>query len=174
MGTGSDDDAGTATMRRRHVVPTAKEEIMKRARSLIVSGIGVVVLFVAFLLVIGHVRVPALGTVKLTDMLGIVGGILFFAPLWRDSVERKTADGAPHRVVWAVLPLVGAAVVCVGLLVPNAVSFFGLFPLADLFYLVGCLLILPMFAYPPASLGREVLEDMVDDQVGRGSGNDAD
>ncbi|MBM6698741.1 permease [Bifidobacterium pullorum subsp. saeculare] len=138
---------------------------MKRTMSLIVSGIGLLVLFVAFVLFANPIQVPALGTVKLTDMLAIVGGVLFIGPIWRDSVARKSADGAPHRFVWATLPLIGVVVVCVGILIPNAVSVFGLFPLADLFYLAGCLMILPVFAYPPASFQRDVLEDMVDDQV---------
>lgn len=138
---------------------------MKRMMSLIISGIGVVVLFVAFVLFVSSTPVPAFGTVKLTDMLGILGGILFIGPVWRDSVVRKTADGAPHRVIWAVLPLIGTVVVCVGILIPNTVTVFSLFPLADLFYLVGCLMILPVFVYPPASFQRDVLEDMVDDQV---------
>lgn len=138
---------------------------MKRAMSLIISGIGVLVLFAAFMLFVSSTPVPAIGTVKLTDMLGILGGILFIGPIWRDSVMRKTADGAPHRVIWAVLPLVGVVVVCAGILIPNTVTVFSLFPLADLFYLIGCLMILPVFVYPPASFQRDVLEDMVDDQV---------
>lgn len=137
---------------------------MKHVWSYVVSAVGLLVLFVSFLLFTNPV-VPAWGTLKLTDVLAIIGGVLFIAPIYRDSVARKTADEAPHRVIWATLPLVGVAVVCVGIVIPNAVTFFTLFPLADVFYLVGCLMILPVFVYPPASLRRDILEELVEEQV---------
>jgi uncharacterized membrane protein len=137
---------------------------MKRTWSLIVSAIGFLVLFATFLM-FTNPDVPAWGTVKLTDVMGIVGGVLFIGPIYLESVKRKIEDEAPHRVVWGTAPLVGIVVVCVGILIPNQVSVSTLFPLADLFYLFGCLMILPMFLYPPASLERDLLEDMVDEQV---------
>ncbi|OZG68664.1 hypothetical protein [Bifidobacterium eulemuris] len=137
---------------------------MKHVWSYVVSAVGLLVLFVSFVM-FTNPDVPAWGTFKLTDALAIVGGVLFIAPIYRDSVARKTADGAPNRVIWATLPPVGVVVVCVGIMIPNAVSLFGLFPLADVFYLIGCLMILPVFAYPPASLRRDMLEDLVEEQV---------
>ena len=137
---------------------------MKRTWKYVVSLAGMVVLFLAFLM-FQTPAVPALGTVKLTDVMMIVGGLMFIVPIYQDSVARKTADDAPNRVIWYTLPPVGMAVVCVGLLIPNAVGFFGLFPLADLFYLVGCLLILPVFASPMFDINREILEDEIDEQI---------
>lgn len=126
------------------------------------STIGLLVLFVVFLM-FQMPGMPAWGTVKLTDILMIVGGLLFIVPIYMDSVRRKDDDGAPNRWVWSTLPLVGMAVVCVGILIPNSIGFFSLFPLADVFYLVGCLLILPVFVYPPLDFNREELEEEIEE-----------
>ena len=100
---------------------------MKRTWKYVVSLAGMVVLFLAFLM-FQTPAVPALGTVKLTDVMMIVGGLMFIVPIYQDSVARKTADDAPNRVIWYTLPPVGIAVVCVGLLIPNAVGFFWAVP----------------------------------------------
>lgn len=130
------------------------------------SVIGLLVLFIAFLMY-QMPSIPAWGTVKLTDVMMIVGGLLFIVPIYVDSLRRKGNDGAPNRWVWATLPLVGMAVVCVGILIPNSIGFFSLFPLADVFYLVGCLLILPVFVYPPFDLNREELEEEIEEMEER-------
>ena len=101
------------------------------------STIGLLILFAVFLM-FQMPGMPAWGTVKLTDILMIIGGLLFIVPIYMDSLRRKDGDGAPNRWVWATLPPVGMAVVCIGILIPNTVGFFSLFPLADVFYLVGC------------------------------------
>lgn len=130
------------------------------------SVIGLLVLFIAFLMY-QMPSIPAWGTVKLTDVMMIVGGLLFIVPIYVDSLRRKGNDGAPNRWVWATLPLVGMAVVCVGILIPNSIGFLSLFPLADVFYLVGCLLILPVFVYPPFDLNREELEEEIEEMEER-------
>ncbi|MBW3083158.1 permease [Bifidobacterium phasiani] len=130
------------------------------------SVIGLLVLFIAFLMY-QMPSIPAWGTVKLTDVMMIVGGLLFIVPIYVDSLRRKGNDGAPNRWVWATLPLVGMAVVCVGILIPNSIGFLALFPLADVFYLVGCLLILPVFVYPPFDLNREELEEEIEEMEER-------
>lgn len=130
------------------------------------SVIGLLVLFIAFLMY-QMPSIPAWGTVKLTDVMMIVGGLLFIVPIYVDSLRRKGNDGAPNRWVWATLPLVGMAMVCVGILIPNSIGFLSLFPLADVFYLVGCLLILPVFVYPPFDLNREELEEEIEEMEER-------
>ena len=130
------------------------------------STIGLLILFAVFLM-FQMPGMPAWGTVKLTDILMIIGGLLFIVPIYMDSLRRKDDDGAPNRWVWATLPPIGMAVVCVGILIPNAVGFFSLFPLADVFYLVGCLLMLPIVVYPPFDLNREELEEEIEDMEER-------
>ncbi len=130
------------------------------------STIGLLILFAVFLM-FQMPGMPAWGTVKLTDILMIVGGLLFIVPIYMDSLRRKDDDGAPNRWVWATLPPIGMAVVCVGILIPNAVEFFSLFPLADVIYLVGCLLMLPIVVYPPFDLNREELEEEIEDMEER-------
>ena len=114
------------------------------------STIGLLILFAVFLM-FQMPGMPAWGTVKLTDILMIIGGLLFIVPIYMDSLRRKE------------LPPVGMAVVCIGILIPNTVGFFSLFPLADVFYLVGCLLMLPIVVYPPFDLNREELEEQIED-----------
>lgn len=119
------------------------------------STIGLLILFAVFLM-FQMPGMPAWGTVKLTDILMIVGGLLFIVPIYMDSLRRKDDDGAPNRWVWATLPPIGMAV-----------EFFSLFPLADVFYLVGCLLMLPIVVYPPFDLNREELEEEIEDMEER-------
>lgn len=134
---------------------------MKRL-TYVYSTIGLLILFAVFLM-FQMSGIPAWGTVKLTDILMIVGGLLFIVPIYVDSVRRKDDDNASNRWMWANLPPVGMAVICIGIVIPNAVRFFSLFPLADVFYLVGCLMILPVFIYPPFDFNREELEEEIKD-----------
>lgn len=141
---------------------------MKRTGKYMVSVVGMLLVFGAFLM-FQMPSVPAWGTVKLTDVMMIVGGLMFIVPIYLDSLARKHAHRAPNPFVWATLPLIGMVVVCVGILIPNAVGFFGLFPLADLFYLIGCLLILPVFVYPTFDLNRAILEEEIEEEIEDGS-----
>lgn len=134
---------------------------MKKHAGYVCSAVGMVVLFAAFVM-FQMPSIPAWGTVKLTDVLMIAGGLLFIMPIYMDSLRRKSKDGTPNRWLWQTVPLIGVAVVSIGILIPNTVSFLSLLPLADVFYLVGCLMILPVFAYPLFDFNREELEDEIE------------
>ncbi len=133
-------------------------------KSTVVSVIGLLTMFVAFVLFQTWPLV-LFGTVKFTDVLTLVGGLMFIIPVYLDSVKRKRADNAPNPVVWSTLPPIGMAVVCVGILIPNSLTFFHLFSLPDVFYLVGCLMMLPIFLYPMSGLERAELEETVEEEV---------
>lgn len=57
------------------------------------STIGLLILFAVFLM-FQMPGMPAWGTVKLTDILMIIGGLLFIVPIYMDSLRRKDDDGA--------------------------------------------------------------------------------
>lgn len=137
---------------------------MKHVKSYAISAVGLLVLFAVFLM-FGIPSLPAWGTVKLTDILTIIGGLLFVLPMYIESIKRKDAANARHRWVWYYLPIVGIALVCVGIFIPNSVMFFGLVPFADVLYLIGCLLMLIIYAYPPFDIEHEMLEEAVEDEV---------
>ena len=71
------------------------------------STIGLLLILFAVFLMFQMPGMPAWGTVKLTDILMIVGGLLFIVPIYMDSLRRKDGDGAPNRWVWATLPPIG-------------------------------------------------------------------
>lgn len=133
-------------------------------KSTVVSVIGLLTMFVAFVLFQTWPLV-LFGTVKLTDVLTLAGGLMFIIPVYLDSVKRKRADNAPNPVVWSTLPPIGMAVVCIGILMPNSLTFFHLCSLPDVFYLVGCLMMLPIFLYPMSGLERAELEETVEEEV---------
>lgn len=131
--------------------------MMRRAVPYAVSVVGMLVLFSVFL-VFQMPSIPSWGTLKLTDILIIVGGLMFILPIYFDSVRRKGAHNAPNRWVWAVLPPVGIVAVVIGVLVPNSAVTFGMVSLPDLLYLLGCLAILPVFVYPLYEVERDWAE----------------
>ena len=133
-------------------------------KSTVVSVAGLLVMFVAFVLFQTR-PIVLFGTLKLTDVFTIAGGLMFIIPVYRDSVQRKSADNAPNPTLWSTLPPIGMAVVVAGILLPNSVTFFHLFSLPDLFYLVGCLMMLPIFLYPMNGLERAGLEETVEEEV---------
>lgn len=134
---------------------------MKQHRSsYIVAGIGALILFVAFLMH-NSAPVPLWSWIKLSDLLTIVGGLMFIIPFYNLSVRTKTHERAPHPVVWQVLPVVGMAVMVIGLLIPNDFLSMGAIALCDVMYLVGCVLMLLIFVYPWHSVNEEMLEEDV-------------
>ncbi|NEG69507.1 permease [Bifidobacterium choloepi] len=132
--------------------------MLKSYKGLIVAGLGVLVLFAAFLLY-GTNANPNWGTIKLTDILTIIGGLMFIIPFYLGSVHAKTRDGAPNNWLWEGLPVAGMVLVCAGILIPNSVGVFSVMSLPDIMYLVGCLMMLPIFVYPIGSVNREMLEE---------------
>ncbi|EFA22607.1 hypothetical protein [Bifidobacterium gallicum] len=130
----------------------------------IVSALGILVLFVAFL-VYGTAWNASWGTVKATDLLTIIGGLMFVWPLYAASVRRKRKDGVANAWIWQGLPAVGMVLIVVGLLLPNGPSVWGLFTLPDCFYLVGVLLLLLIPFYPINAAEQAMIEDQVDDDV---------
>lgn len=138
--------------------------MLKSKKSYAVSAVGVLVLFLAFLLYNSHAN-PSWGTLKLSDVLTIIGGLMFIVPFYSSSVRVKKHDQVPNNWIWQGLPVVGMVLVCVGLLIPNTVALFPLLSLPDLMYLIGCVLMLIIFVYPPASFNEEMIEENVDEIV---------
>ena len=79
---------------------------MKHRNAYIISGIGALVLFVAFVMY-NSAPVPLWNWIKLSDLLTIVGGLMFIVPFYQLSVRVKTREHAPNPWVWQVLPVVG-------------------------------------------------------------------
>ena len=71
---------------------------MKHSAMYIISGIGALVLFVAFLFYTSA-PVNLVGWFKLSDLLTIIGGLMFIIPFYIVSVRRKMRDNAPNP--WA-------------------------------------------------------------------------
>jgi hypothetical protein len=140
-----------------------KEVVMKRWM-VICSACGVAVLFAAFLL-LQSAPVFLIGTIKLTDMLTIVGGLLFIIPIYMDSVRRKDDAGAARRVVWGVIPPIGMIVVCFGILLPNSLTVFGVVEWADVLYLLGTIMMLPIFLYPILDPRAIEVEEQIDEEI---------
>lgn len=137
---------------------------MKRRNAYIVSGIGAIVLFVAFLTYNAQ-PVPLWNWIKLSDILTIVGGLMFIIPFYALSVRVKTHEHAPNPWVWQLLPVVGMFLMVVGLLIPNDFVSFGSVALCDVLYFLGCVGMLMIFVYPFGSVNDEILENDVDARV---------
>lgn len=138
---------------------------MKNWWNTVVSAIGMLILFASFVIYeAGGNR--AWGTIKLTDIMIILGGLMFILPFFFSSVVRKSADNAPNRFVWFWLPLIGIVLVVVGILLPNSVASIGSVSLPDWMYLFGCLFMLLIFCYPPNEVKQEMLEDDVERMTG--------
>ncbi|MEE1296952.1 MAG: permease [Bifidobacterium sp.] len=137
---------------------------MKQHRSsYIVAGIGALILFVAFVMY-NSAPVPLWDWIKLSDLLTIVGGLMFIIPFYNLSVKAKTREHAPNPWVWQVLPVVGMVVMVVGLLVPNKVVTLGTIDMCDILYLIGCVCMLLIFVYPTHSVNEEMLEEDVQER----------
>jgi hypothetical protein len=133
-------------------------------RSITISAAGIVVLFIAFLLLQTPV-ISVLGTIKLTDILILIGGLLFVIPIYMNSVRRKTAQNAPNQTLWKILPPIGMAIVCIGVLLPNSLLIIGAINLPDIFYLIGCLMMLPIVLYPTFDPRETSIEDTVEEEI---------
>ncbi|RSX54860.1 NADH-ubiquinone oxidoreductase chain 6 [Bifidobacterium dolichotidis] len=130
----------------------------------IVSTLGMLVLFAAFL-VYGSASNTSWGTVKLTDILTIIGGLMFVVPMYLASVRRKSEHHAPNAWIWQGLPVVGMALIIVGLLIPNGQPLWSMFSLPDCFYLIGVLLLLFIPCYPLGALKESMIEDEIEDET---------
>jgi hypothetical protein len=106
-----------------------------------------------------------IGTIKLTDIFTIVGGLLFIIPIYMDSVRRKDDAGAAHRVVWSTIPPIGMIVVCFGILLPNSLTVFGVVEWADVLYLLGTIMMLPIFLYPILDPRAIEVEEQIDEEI---------
>lgn len=123
-----------------------EEGIMQRRNAYIVSGIGAIVLFAAFLTYNAQ-PVPLWNWIKLSDILTIVGGLMFVIPFYTLSVHVKTREHAPNPWVWQLLPVVGMFLMVVGLLIPNDFVSLGSLALCDVLYFLGCVGMLMIFVY---------------------------
>lgn len=130
----------------------------------LVSGLGALILFAAFIMYNTN-PVPVWSWVKLSDLLTILGGLLFIIPFYQISVYSKTRDHAPHPFVWQVLPVIGMFIMIVGLLIPNDFLSWGAIDLADICYFVGAVLMLLIFVYPLDSVNEALIQEDVDDQM---------
>lgn len=137
---------------------------MKRSTMYIISGIGALVLFIAFLCYTST-PVHLFGSLKLSDLLTIIGGLMFIVPFYIESVRRKSEDNAPNAWAWQYLPVAGMVLMIVGLIIPNHAVNLGVIDLCDILYLFGCVFMLMIFIYPFGSTNREMLEDDIDDRV---------
>ncbi|PAU69013.1 permease [Bifidobacterium italicum] len=137
---------------------------MKRRNAYIVSGIGAIVLFAAFLTYNAQ-PVPLWNWIKLSDILTIVGGLMFVIPFYTLSVHAKTREHAPNPWVWQLLPVVGMFLMVVGLLIPNDFVSLGSLALCDVLYFLGCVGMLMIFVYPFGAVNDEMLEDDVDERA---------
>ncbi|KFI68570.1 hypothetical protein [Bifidobacterium magnum] len=131
---------------------------MASKKSLVVSTIGILVLFIGFLLY-GSAQNVHWGSLKLSDVLTIIGGLLFIVPFYAVSVAMKKRNHVPNNWIWEGLPVVGMILVVVGILIPNSVGLFPLLSLPDIMYLIGCILMLLIFVYPPQTVNEEILEE---------------
>ncbi|RSX46442.1 permease [Bifidobacterium castoris] len=137
---------------------------MKRRNAYFVSGIGAIVLFAAFL-TYNAKPVPLWNWIKLSDILTIVGGLMFIIPFYALSVRIKTQGHAPNPWVWQLLPVVGMFLMVVGLLIPNDVVSLGSLALCDVLYFLGCVGMLMIFVYPFGSVNDEILTEDVDERT---------
>lgn len=140
---------------------------MKHRNAYIISGIGAIVLFVAFVMY-NSAPVPLWNWIKLSDLLTIVGGLMFIVPFYQLSVRAKTREHAPNPWVWQVLPVLGMVVMIIGLLIPNDFVSFGAVALCDVLYFLGCVGMLMIFVYPLHTVNDEMLEDDVESRTGNG------
>ncbi|KFI58500.1 hypothetical protein [Bifidobacterium choerinum] len=137
---------------------------MKRRNAYIVSGVGAIVLFVAFLMYNAQ-PVPLWNWIKLSDILTIVGGLMFVVPFYSLSVRIKAQEHAPNPWVWQLLPVIGMFLMVVGLLIPNDFVSLGSLALCDVLYFLGCVGMLMIFVYPFGSVNDEILENDVDERA---------
>ncbi|PAU68323.1 permease [Bifidobacterium criceti] len=137
---------------------------MKHRNAYIVSAIGAVVLFVAFVMYNAQ-PVPLWNWIKLSDILTIIGGLMFIVPFYQLSVRTKAREHAPNPWVWQVLPAVGMFVMVVGLLIPNDFVSFGAVALCDVLYFIGCACMLMIFVYPWRIVNDEMLEHDIENRA---------
>ena len=139
-------------------------DTMKHRNAYIISGIGAIVLFVAFIMY-NSAPVPLWNWVKLSDLLTIVGGLMFIVPFYQLSLRAKTREHAPNPWVWQLLPVVGMVLMIIGLLIPNDFVSFGAVALCDVLYFLGCVGMLMIFVYPLHTVNDEMLEDDVESRT---------
>ena len=137
---------------------------MKHSAMYIISGIGALVLFVAFLFYTSA-PVNLVGWFKLSDLLTIIGGLMFIIPFYIVSVRRKMRDNAPNPWAWQYLPVIGMVLMVIGLNFPNGKLTVGVIDLCDVLYLFGCVFMLMIFVSPFGSVNEEMLESDVDERV---------
>ena len=137
---------------------------MKHSAMYIISGIGALVLFVAFLFYTSA-PVNLVGWFKLSDLLTIIGGLMLIIPFYIVSVRRKMRDNAPNPWAWQYLPVIGMVLMVIGLIFPNGKLTVGVIDLCDVLYLFGCVFMLMIFVYPFGSVNEEMLESDVDERV---------
>ncbi len=94
---------------------------MKHRTAYIISGIGAIVLVVAFIRY-NSAPVPLCNWVKLSDLLTSVGGLMFIVPFYQLSVRAMTREHAPNPWVWQLLPVVGSVVMMIGLLIREEIN----------------------------------------------------